>query len=74
MNGRAKQYIARREDFQKALTDQGQCRVIAVHEDGTLTYTNLAGYITKAILLGSCNWDITLDTHRNGASLKLVLI
>jgi hypothetical protein len=50
---RAKSYIARSEDFAKAITDCGALRVIAVMPDASVHVTQLSGYITDVVRHGA---------------------
>lgn len=58
---RAMSYIARKEDFQKAITDQGHLSVIAVYSDGQSEFTQLLGYIKETRLIGHCSWEVVVD-------------
>lgn len=58
---RAVSYIARKEDFQKAITDQGHLRVIAIYPDGQTEFTQLLGYIKETRLTDGCRWEVVVD-------------
>lgn len=71
---RAKSYIARKDDFEKAITDQGHLRVIAVYPDGQTAFTQLAGYIKETRLIGSYNWEVVIDGMMPGRFVLVTVI
>ncbi len=71
---RAVSYIARKEDFQKAITDQGRLRVIAVYQDGQTEFTQLLGYIKETCLTDSCNWKVVVDGMLPGRFVLVTVI
>lgn len=71
---RALQYIARTEEFHIALTSQRLLKVCAVYEDGSVSFTELAGAMNCVSHLRDNIWLVQTDTMKNGKTLTLHLI
>lgn len=71
---RAIQYIARTEDFQKAVTNQGHLRVIAVYPDGQCEFTQLSGYITETRLVNASCFEVQIDGTKLGHFVKVIVL
>lgn len=70
---RAKRYIARKEDFQKAITDQGNLRVIAIYPDGQTEFTQLLGYITETRLTLGYTWEVKTSEMKPGNFVSVTI-
>lgn len=70
---RAKSYIARKEDFQKAITDQGNLRVIAIYPDGQTGFTQLLGYITETRLTSGYTWEVKTSEMKPGHFVSVTI-
>jgi hypothetical protein len=66
-------YIARKDEFEKAITSLGQLRVHAVQDDGETYITTLDGYIKEVELAGAW-WNVRTDTMKPGQKVKVFLI
>lgn len=67
-------YIAKKEDFQKAVTDLGHLRVIAVYPDDKTTFDTLPGYIVRVTRKGANCWDVVTDGMNRDTSVSVILI
>lgn len=68
----SKCFIARKEDFQKAITEAGSLPVIAVYADGHADFTTLIGYIVEVTLLGGNRWNVKTDGMRTKGATVIV--
>lgn len=51
-------YIARKEDFQKAIVEPNELNVIAIYPDAKILFTKLSGYIVESVFQGANHFDV----------------
>lgn len=66
----ALKYIARKEKFQQAITDQGSLEVLAVYDDGKIVNTYLVNFITS-VRLDSSDSFFWITTSGGKRELKV---
>lgn len=71
---KAIKYIARKEEFQNAITNQGYLRVIAVYPDGETNSTRIAGYIKSVDLKDEPDTFHVTIYGTNSPSFELIII
>lgn len=70
---RAKHYIARKDEFENALTSCGTLRVYAVYDDGETLLTTLSGYL-KTVTLVDGAIEFQTDQMKGDRTATLYLI